>query len=1110
MAYILGLDLGPNSIGWACVEADSEEGLEPLGLLSTEHAGHGPLGVRVFEAGLDKFDTAKEASRNQKRRQARAARRTLSRRRARKEATREVLTSAGLLPEDPRKLEEVWRIDPYEVRARALEERLSPEELGRALYHLAQRRGFKSNRLSGDPKEEQGLLKEISRLQSQIDESEARTLGEFLFRQKRSNHGELPPRLRARVAGLDHYEDAPRRTRRSMYEDEFKRILQAQERFWEQPPLDAERYEALHKALFFQHDFRVTPERKAKAPSRANLHRAPGVKPCPYEEGERGCPRSDWLAQRFRILKDVQNLRVSEEHGPERPLTDEEVRFCVETLSANKQKSFSALGKDLVRRFGLREPIEFNLARGGRSGLKGNEIEATLAGAFGKKAWAALDEEERVKLREALVDAEGEEEFERSLRDAGLTDEAKIAKLVSFRPKDDGYLGFSRKALEKILPLMEEGLNEYDAISEAYPQSFSGAGLDFLPSLVAIELDPKIRASVHPTARNAISGLTNPVVRRALVEVRKVVNALIREHGKPDRIVVELAREMKQGREQRRELSKKNNERNRLREEARRQLRELLGGGAWPQKRDVDRYLLWKEQNCACPYCGRAISQEQVANADIEEDHILPRWQSLDDSMNNRVLACSTCNAAKGDRTPLQWLGRESGRAAAMLKRVRACQESKANPGGMPAAKVRRFEQEEVDPDGFASSQLNDTRYISRLVSDYLLALYPSEDHVGQKRVLSSRGGLTAKLRREWGLNDVIPPLPMAHGEVMVDSVQHEGWTEKLRVDHRHHAVDALVVALSSRSLLKRYQDAFRRGEQEAVYQVHFDPPWPTIRADAQRAVAAIRVSHRPMRRLRGALHEETYYGKARGEDGVYVTRKRLEDLTPKMIEKIRDKGVRRAIEARLSELGWEKGASLPKDWWREPLYLPTKRHRGETTPRKPHPIWRVRIVENKSSMIPLGKSGEDPHRYAVPGSNHCLEVIQQDGEETPLFRVVPRFEAYKRGSAPLQPGQRLLGRLYRKDSVLVRVAGLEEPILAVVQTISGSLALGGSIDIRIRDARDSREATVGNSKPLLRAQSQRAWQAVRVTIVTVDPLGRPTSETPLFCIDPTTAQVPT
>lgn len=1100
--YILGLDLGPNSIGWALVEASRDQAgeLRPVGLLDTEKAGHPPLGVRVFEAGLEVTSQGQEVSRNDQRRAARATRRTLSRRKARKRKALAVLREAGLLPVEDAALAEVLKKDPYELRARALDERLEEWDLGRALYHLAQRRGFKSNRVGDDQKKSSKLKDEISKLEALIESFPARTLGEYLHRQRDAATGSLPPRLRARSTRMDLYEDAPRRTRRSMYEAEFALILERQQQFRGRPPLTSGLRESLHKALFHQFHFALTDERIEKAPKRANLHRAPGVRPCPYERGQQGCPKSDWLAQRFRILKDVRSLRVSLDELPERPLTLEEASFCLEELSVNKTKSFSALGKAAAKEFGWQGSIAFNLERGGRKALEGNDLEATLFKAFGKKEWKALSPQDRETVRTAVVEESDEQTLQELLSRYGLVDDSKTESLLRYRPKSSGYLAFSRKTLAKILPKMEDGMDEYEAIQAAYGERGSNpeaSPFESLPSLVALCQDRRVQRKAPPEIMTKVQTLTNPKVQRALVEVRKVVNAIIREHGRPARIVVEMAREMKQGRKQREQTSKRNRNREQRRATALSEVQKLMGHVA---PGDVDRWLFWDEQARRCPYCDKCIGIAEAFSEATEVDHILPRSRSMDDSKQNKVLCCSNCNAAKANRTPVEWRGADSPEHRAMMTRLWKNVSREGGDGKMPYGKVKRMEALELDGDEFAARQLNDTAYIANLVSQYLLLLYPRTEHQGQKHVLTSRGSLTAHLRRFWGLNGLMSPLVKAHGEVHKGFEEKVSRAEKSRLDHRHHGVDALVVALSSRAFTKRLQDYWQAIDRPQARAPQFPEPWEGLRESVRQAVERINVSHRPQRRRRGGLHRETFYGKVRGSAGKYATRKSLDRLTTAMLKEIVEPDARHSIEKRLLECGWDRKSPISKvkdsqknPWWHQPVLLERVPRNGtgdQRKPRRARPIFRVRIHETKSNPVCLGEQG---HRFAETGDNLCVQIVDPGSSRRPSFRVVPRFHA--QGGLPALPeGAREWGTLHRKDSVLVEVAGLPQPVLGVVQKLSGKPKLDGKTDIVIRDARDSRPATGvnnGNKDPLLRLTSCPAWNAARVRAVEIDSLGR-------------------
>lgn len=1108
--YILGLDLGPNSIGWALVEAQPEEtgGLRPVGLLDTAHAGHPPLGVRIFEAGLARTPQGKEYSRNDARRDARATRRTLSRRKARKRKTRAVLQQAGLLPKEDEALAELMARDPYELRAKALHQRLDDYELGRALYHLAQRRGFKSNRVGDDAKESSELKQEISALMKLIDDSSSLTLGEYLHDQRDVATGSLPPRMRQRFARLDLYADAPRRTSRSMYQQEFELVLDRQKDFRGTPVLTPELHERLSCALFFQYGYALTEERIKKAPKRANLHRAPGVRPCPFERGQTGCPRSNWLAQRFRIIKDVRSLRVSLGGEPERELTQEESAFLIEDLSLVKKRTFAALAKAAAKKFHWPHPIAFNLARGGRKDLAGNEVDATLRSAFGKKAWLELSAEAREHIRSALAEQADPSALKATLQGLGLKDTDKLETLIKFSPKTNGYLSYSLRALEKIVPKMERGMDEYDAVQSVYGLTKDTANVSAfgtLPSLAALCQDRRVQRKAPPEILTKIQTLTNPKVQRALVEVRKVVNAIIREHGMPKRIVVEMAREVRQGRSQRDAASQRRRAREARRKKAVESVRELCGSVAHG---DVDRWLYWDEQNHRCPYCLNPISAQAAFSAETEVDHILPRSRSLDDSRMNKVLCHSHCNAAKGNRTPVEWRGVDSEEHQSMMDSLWEEVSRDGGDGKMPYAKVKRMEVEELDPDSFASRQLNDTAYISKLVSQYLLLLYPYDEHVGQRRVITSRGSLTAHLRRLWGLNGLMEPLVKAHGEVHRGFEKEVGRAEKSRMDHRHHAVDALVVALSSRAFTKRLQDHWQAIDQPNGRVPEFPQPWEGLRRSVEDAVGRIQVSHRPQRRVRGGLHEKTFYGKVQGHKDKYVTRKRLEELTPKMLTKIVAPDARHSIEKRLRSCGWDGKSPLKslKDstgapWWNEPVLLERcpRLGRAPQKVRKARPIFRVRIHETKSDPVQLGEQG---HRFASTGSNHCLHVVDTEAGPHPSFFVVPRFNA-QRGPASLPAEASVMGTLHRKDSVLVEVEGLDRAVLGVVQVISGSPTVDRTTDIVIRDARDSRPGAIADKDPILRLRSSGGWNRAKVLAVDIDPLGRIQCERVIYAVDP-------
>ncbi len=1069
--YIMGLDLGPNSIGWVLLTAEFDEqgnAVRETGFLDTSAAGHPPAGVRVFEAGLDKIGTQKEASLNQTRRMARSARRVHERRRARKTKLKRVLAQAGFLPYEPGELEQLFRKDPYALRARGLTQRLEPHEFGRALFHICQRRGFQSNRKSGKAKEDRGILKAMGDLQKAMEGAGARTLGEYFFLEANKGKREKgPSRLERGELRL-----RARHTRRDMYKEEFDLLWNKQEEF--HPGLqDGVLKKEAYDAIFFQHPFELTEERRLKAPSRANLHRAPSLKECPLEKGEKCCPSGTWAAQRFRILKEVNNLKVAEGFRRERPLNGRERDRILELLDETKEVKFGKMRTEFEK-LGLEPESEFNLERGGRSHLKGNAIDAALAAGLGKKTWRGLEEEEQEELRKALLEEEDPAHLNRLLARYDISEKNR-KRLVDFEPPS-GYMGYSRKAIEKLLPYLEEGCNEYEAVSRAYPDRQEGKALDSLPALISKGLPGEL------------TNLTNPVVRRALVEVRKVVNALIREYGKPRQIVVELAREMKGGPKERKEASKRMRHREAERKKAAQEVASL--GGNPESREDILRYLLWKEQGQRCPYSGRTIACSHLFTGEVDIDHILPRWQSLDDSQLNKVLCFRDQNRQKGQRTPAEWLGENSEEFQHLLRRVdEMCRKS-----GMNWGKYRKFQQIHVEAEGFARRQLNDTRYITRLVVRYLNLLYPPALREGEKAVRTSRGGLSAELRRHWGLNSLLAPV-QAGKDVEV----------KNRTDHRHHAIDAVVVALSSRANLKKYQDYWRSrsdldpadAERRKMGEGSFPPPWEGFRPDVLRVMERIHVSHRVIRKIHGSLHEETFYGPAKNGKGgkvenLYWTRKPLEALTGPMAREIQDRNVREIVVDRLGEKGWDgKSRSLPKDWWREPLFLEPRESEGI-----PIPIRKVRVRTTLNDPLSLG------HRFAVLGNNHHMEVFSRaNGDGTEEFFAVcvsqkEAMERVRRRKEPILrrdfgPGTRFRMSLARKESFMVENPDSGERTLCVLQKLSGSFSPSGKMDLYFRDHRDSRTATEAGKNPFQRVVSFGKFMKCKIQKVQVDPLGR-------------------
>ncbi|MDP8222404.1 MAG: type II CRISPR RNA-guided endonuclease Cas9 [Candidatus Lernaella stagnicola] len=934
MDYILGLDLGETSLGWAVIKVVDGQ---PAGLIDA--------GSRVFPPIVDRSaNLSNPKIKNADRRMHRGARRVLARRVSRRESLQSALSDAGLLPESEKERAQLFAaVNPYEARAKALDEKLPPHELGRALYHLAQHRGFKSNRKeeSSDDKEQGKVAKEIGTLQALITEAACRTLGEFLWRlgrdSRRLEYGET--RLRNR------------RFSRDMVEAEFDAVWQAQQAH--HPALLTEKLRArLHNNIFFQRDFAISDERRAALPKRANALRAPQLKACSLIPDEKRCGAGEWIAQQFRIWKEVNNLRVMEGHHAERPLTVEEAAKLVAGLIRQKKMTFGRMKTIL----GFAKDSHFNLEAGGRKDLDGNTVEAALATAFGK-AWDALDEETKHERRSLLTHEESPEKLAEVARQWGLDDEA-AEKLAKFKPKGS-YLRYSAKAMEILLPYVEAGLMEYDAIVQATEDGK-------LPH--SEETDPVDRLPGPPD-------LPNPNVMRCLHETRKVVNALLAMYGKPMRIVVELARDLKASGAEREAAVR----RMRDNEKLNRQAREFFAdhGNPEPSNTDLIRYRLWQEQECECPYSGRTITADHLLSHYnvLEIDHILPYSLSLDDSLQNKVLCFTDANRDKGQRTPFQWKGGPDSEAyEEMITRVRRYYHY--NRG-----KLLKFQRAEIDVEEVIQQKLVDTRYASREVKTFLALLYPPAERVGEKRVQASPGRVTAILRYLWGLNTILNP---------------EGDNEKSRLDHRHHTVDAVVIACTERRFVKALSDAAKRELRRD--EMHVPPPWEGFRGEVERVLCrqvrtwnvdgreitteGILVSHRAERKIGGALHEETSYGPT-ADPKVFTSRVKVENLTGAMVARIRDKTIRRIVREHLLAQDIDpakKTGVTPAKAWQTMPQLPVSAARRRKDPTLPEsiPIRKVRVLKTIDRPLLMPGPDGEPYRAVITGSNHHMEIVEE------------------------------------------------------------------------------------------------------------------------------------
>lgn len=940
---ILGLDLGSNSIGWALLE---EQDGQPNKIID--------LGCRIFiKAVEEKTPTPK----NVKRREARLTRRVLQRRAQRKERMLETLIQQGLLPQElsthpqPEIILNVLG-DPYLLRAKALDEKLEAHELGRVLLHLVQRRGFLSNRktLLGDmlddpdvqavldeleqdedlsnerAKEESAFKKDIAELRREIALTGCRTLGEYLagFDRHRCR------RNRAHDGG--HL-----RTDRQMYQEELELIWQTQQEY--HPQLTETFKEAIESIIFYQRTLKLKADRIGK---------------CSLEPKYNRIRIARLEYQCFRYLQDINHLEYLESQT-ERwlKLNEAQRNKLVELFEREANITLPKIRKTLC----FDRTVEINLERGDKK-LKGNitacEIRKILPD------WDNFDAERQQALVEDLLTFQKKSALKKRLTTHWRfsPDIAVNLCLLEFEP---GHGNLSCKAISKLLPFLERG--------QIFSDARISAGYDYEPEKITV-ID---KLGLPPD-------IANPIVRKGLHELRRLINALIAEYGKPDAIRLEMARDLEMNTQRYADYIKQQKANTKANDEAAEKFGEMrrlnphLQLSRYPSRDDKLKYRLWRDQKECCAYSGQTISLSTLFGPEIEIDHIVPYSESLDDSYMNKVVCYAKENRNKGQRTPIDAF---SGNEQQWNQIVQALDRW---PKSLQAKKRRFFmtgtESQQRD---FINNQLNDTRYMSRVALDYLKPLGAD--------ISVSKGQTTAWMRHQWGLNNLLG----------------DG-NEKDRGDHRHHAIDALVIACIGRSfyrnLVETAKQLERQRSQLTMRDIHLDPPWPNLRNDLQQKLTEMIVSHAPHRKLSGELHEATGAGFI---EGIGNVNRKVLDGGFTQVDKIIDPTVKQLVERHLQRFDGK-----PKEAFANGV---TVYHKDGKTPIK-----RVRILQSKTTLAKLQKTKFGAKnkqgqifKWLSYGNLHHVEILRD--KETGKFHgeFVTMMEASHRARGIGKPKQAMI-----------------------------------------------------------------------------------------------------
>ncbi len=956
---ILALDLGVTSVGWAMVNEEASS-ISILG-----------LGSRIIPLSVDdsnEFSTGNAISKNAKRTQKRTQRKGYDRYQLRRQNLITFLEQHGLMPDV--NLIQLPPLLLWQLRARAVSEKVSAAELGRVLYHLNQKRGYRSSRAdenNTDKKETQYVAEVMSRY-AQLKQS-GDMLGQHFFKALQEAHDRNQPyRIKQQVYP------------RQAYLDEFDAIA-AEQRKHHRFLNDESIVQLRNKIIYYQRPLKSQKSLVSICEFEGKYRK--NAKGNELFTGPKVAPRSSPLAQVGKVWETVNNIRLTNKRGEVYAINLKQKALLAEYLNQNERMS----QQKLFELLGLKNSDGWIGNKQTAKGLQGNLTHCAIA---------ALLPADHPALRLALtIDSTPEEVYvvdaktgeikqgtKKKITSASFEkeplyrlwhiiysiadiDECTLAIQAHFKIAKGAALqlarldftkgGFSNKsavALRKILPYLMEGLG--------YSEAMSLAGYNHSASLTKDEnLKRQLLSRVPLLKKN---NLRQPVVEKILNQMIGVVNEAIDKWGRPDEMRIELARELKQSKEERNDTFTALNKREKENQVIRKRIETEYGEyGVRATRNTLIKWRLFHEinndevkTNATCIYCGQPFGiTEALRGGSVDVEHIIPRSKLFDDSQSNKTLVHRICNDNKGDRTAYDYIDAKGATELGYyLDRVDALYKARII-GKRKRDNLLRSEKD--IPKDFIERQLRETQYIARKAKEILEQVCYN--------VWSTSGSVTEYLRRVWGWDQVLmnlhlPEAREAGQTELVDKMNgagqlHQvevikGWTK--RDDHRHHAVDALTIACTQQGFIQRINTLNAAKTREAMraelnggydarknlLENYIFSKKPLTTAQVEEAVSKVLISFKPGKRVatvskykaqgknagsgvivpRGALSEESVYGRIQTIEKAKPVKFLFEN--PHLIFK---PYIKTLVEQRLAIHNNEAKAALAS-LKREPIYL--------------------------------------------------------------------------------------------------------------------------------------------------------------------------------------------
>ena len=627
---------------------------------------------------------------------------------------------------------------------------------------------------------------------------------------------------------------------------------------------------------------------------------------CTFEKNEPRAPKNSYTFERFTLLQKINNLRIDIK-GDKFIISSEQRKEIIDMAYNQAEIKYSQLRKKL----NLPEEARFADLNYNYSKKKKTEettieerIKETedtkfiklegwhkirLALKNSENKFEVIKEKPQLQniIADALVRNKTDEQIKGYLSTQNI-DEEIIKAVLTINFTKFGHLSY--KAMEKIIPELEKGLT-YDKACEIVGYDFKGT---------RNELQYKL-----PPISESDKEIINPVVLRAVSQTRKVINAIIDKYGSPKAIYIETARELSKSYDDRKIIENKQKENFDTNEKLKDYIRETFG--IEPKPFDIVKMKLWKEQNQRCAYSQKSIPAERLFEENyVQVDHVIPFSRCFNDGYNNKVLVLTDENQRKKERTPFEYFGEDVNRWHSFEEFVNLTY--KFNTRKRENLLIKKFDEEKSQE--WIARNINDTKYISRFMYNYITNNLKFADSELKRKVYTINGQATAILRHYWGIK------------------------KDREESDKHHAQDAVVIACATNENIKKVSDYSRRkllyinnevvdnetGEiidKKYNIDISIKEPWPRFREEVEARMAEgdidgelyalkhnkftnyddvdvtkikpIFVSRMPERKITGRAHKDTMRSQKFIKNGYNFTvvKKDLKNISKQEIESI-------------------------------------------------------------------------------------------------------------------------------------------------------------------------------------------------------------------------------